>query len=69
MRFSEFMESATSGATTSGNMATVVNPAVARSKAKPRIQKPTDNALDSDVSLFGTGKMVKRNSKKPLGSL
>ena len=69
MRFNEFMESASTGATASGNIATVVNPAVAHSKRKPKMQKPQDNALDSDDNLFGTGQVVKRNAKKPLGSL
>jgi hypothetical protein len=46
----------------------VVNPAVAHSKKKPKMQKPTDNALDMDVSLFGGG-ALKRNSKTPLATL
>jgi|DEB0MinimDraft_3_1074331.scaffolds.fasta_scaffold19036_5 hypothetical protein len=69
MRANEFIkETASAGATTSGNVAVVVNPAVARSKKKPKMQKPTDNALDGDVSLFG-GEVIKRNSKKPLATL
>jgi len=70
MRAKEFMikETASAGATSAGNIATVVNPAVANSKKKPKMQKPTDNALDMDVSLFGGG-ALKRNSKTPLATL
>ena len=67
-------EQATAGATSSGNIASVVNPHLspgpARGKKsyigspgksgtksppqpKPKKQKPTDNALDSNVSFFG----------------
>ena len=53
-------EDATAGATSVGNIATVVNPNIARSKKKPMMQKPTDNALDmKNVSVFG-GNVVKR---------
>jgi len=69
MKIVEITEAASAGATASGNIATVVNPAVAHSKRKPKMQKPQDNALDSDDNLFGTGQVVKRNAKKPLGSL
>ena len=40
-------ETATPGATSAGNIATVANPHIANSKAKPKKQKPTDNALDN----------------------
>ena len=67
-------EQATAGATSSGNIATVVNPHLSPGSArgkksdtgtpgrsgtksppqpKAKKQKPTDNALDMDVSLFG----------------
>lgn len=49
MRLKEFeiFEAATSGATTSGNIAVVVNPHVAHNNKKPTKKwKPTDNALD-----------------------
>lgn len=61
-------EDASAGATASGNIATVANPAVAHSKKKPKMQKPTDNALDKNDNLFGSG-VVKRNDKTPLASL
>jgi len=42
------------------SVSTVVNPTVAKSKRKPKKQKPTDNALDmKGVSLFG-GSLLKR---------
>jgi hypothetical protein len=48
------METATPGATSAGNIATVANPHIANSKAKPKKQKPTDNALDNKShGLFG----------------
>lgn len=74
-------ESATAGATSSGNIATVANPHISPGKArgktsytgspgksgtkspaqpKPKKQKPTDNALDMNVSLFGEGNAIKR---------
>jgi hypothetical protein len=69
MRANEFIkETASVSATSSGNFATVANPVIAHSKKKPKMQKPTDNALDGDVSLFG-GEVIKRNSKKPLATL
>ena len=53
-------EEASAGATGAGSITTVVNPHVAHSKKKPKMQKPTDNALDmKGTSLFG-GPMVKR---------
>ena len=68
MRIDELLETASAGATASGNIATVANPAVARAKGKPKMQKPTDNALDMDANLFSGG-AIKRNTKKPLGAL
>lgn len=65
MRANEFIkETASAGATTSGNIAVVVNPAVARSKKKAK----SVSALDTNYSLFGAG-MIKRNPKKPLATL
>lgn len=80
MKISDIIkEQATAGATSSGNIATVVNPHLSPGSArgkksyigtpgrsgtksppqpKPKKQKPTDNALDYDVSLFG--KVLKR---------
>ena len=60
MKIHEIVESASAGATSSGNVAVVVNPSVAHSKKKPKMQKPTDNALDADTSLFNGG-VLKRN--------
>jgi hypothetical protein len=58
MRISELLEDGTS--TFSGNIASVANPHVTnpyqrgqRRHPKPRKVKPTDNALDMNVSLFG----------------
>jgi hypothetical protein len=60
MRIKEIIETATAGATSAGSIATVNNPHVAHSKKKPKMQKPTDNALDmKGVSIFG-GKTIKR---------
>ncbi len=74
-------EQATAGATSAGNIATVVSPHIAIGKdrfkksytgtpgvsgtkapnvPKPKMQKPTDNALDGGASLFG-GPAVSRN--------
>lgn len=69
------LEAATAGATSSGNIATVVNPGMtnknpaAGSPGKmakkgppqymPKKQKPTDNALNSNVGLM-TGQTIKR---------
>lgn len=51
-------ESASAGATSSGSMATVINP-TKRSK-KSKMWKPTDNALDmKNTSLFGAT-LIKR---------
>ena len=61
-------EDATAGATSSGNIAVVVNPGAAYSKGKPKKQKPTDNALNKNDSLFGAG-VIKRNKSKSLASL
>ena len=80
MKISDIIkEQATAGATSSGNIASVVNPHLSPGSArgkkyyigspgrsgtksppqpKPKTQKPTDNALDSNISLFG--KVVKR---------
>jgi len=47
-------ETATSGATSSASIATVVSPQVAYSKKKAKKQKPGANALDmKGISLFG----------------
>ena len=74
-------EQATAGATSAGNIATVVSPHIAIGKdrfkksytgtpgvsgtkapnvPKPKMQKPTDNALDGGASLFG-GPAISRN--------
>jgi hypothetical protein len=74
-------EQATAGATSSGNIASVVSPHIAIGKdrfkksytgspgvsgtkapnvPKPKMQKPTDNALDGGASLFG-GPAISRN--------
>lgn len=58
-------ESASVGATSSGNVASVANPHITNpyrkkgkpKQVKPKMQKPTDNALNMDVSLFGGGKI------------
>ena len=68
MKIHEIVESASAGATSSGNIAAVVNPAVAHSKIKPKMQKPTDNALDADTSLFNGG-VLKRNKDTALAAL
>ena len=68
MKIHEIVESASAGATSSGNVASVVNPSVAHSKKKPMMQKPTDNALDADTSLFNGG-VLKRNKDTALGSV
>lgn len=75
-------ETATAGATVSGNIASVPNPHISPGNArgkksyignpkggisgtkappqpKPKMQKPTDNALDTKGSIFGTN-LVKR---------
>ena len=60
LRWREITEAASAGATSSGNIAVVVNPHVANSKKKPKKQKPTDNALDmKGTSIFG-GPAIKR---------
>ena len=72
--FPKLRESATAGATSAGNIATVVSPHISISKSRgkksyigspgvsgtkgpkqftPKMQKPSDNALDINVSLFG----------------
>jgi len=52
----EMWETATAGGMGAGAVATVP----ANSKKKPKMQKPTDNALDmKNVSLFG-GSLIKR---------
>tara|TARA_R110000868_G_C10669878_1_gene746523 strand:+ start:157 stop:357 length:201 start_codon:yes stop_codon:yes gene_type:complete len=60
MKFKEITETASTVATASGNFATVANPettnpfAHASAKKKPKMQKPTDNALDmKGASIFG----------------
>ena len=59
------METATPGATSAGNIATVANPHIANSKAKPKKQKPTDNALDNKShGLFGQPLKRLNNSKE-----
>ena len=52
-------ETATSGGTSAAAVASVANPIVARSKKKPKMQKPTDNALNKNTNLF-TGATLKR---------
>jgi len=53
--FEVIKETATVGATSAGNIASVANPHVAKYKGpKPKKQKPTDNALDmKGTSIFG----------------
>lgn len=74
MKLKDIIEQATAGATSAGNIASVVNPHLSPGRArgkksytgspgrsgtkappqpKPKKQKPTDNALDKDVSIFG----------------
>lgn len=74
MKLKDILEQATAGATSAGNIASVVNPHLSPGRArgkksytgspgrsgtkappqpKPKKQKPTDNALDQDVSIFG----------------
>ena len=61
----EVGETATVGATAAGNIATVANPHIANSKAKPKKQKPTDNALDNKShGLFGQPLKRLNNSKE-----
>ena len=61
----EAMETATPGATSAGNIATVANPHIANSKKKPKTQKPTDNALDNKShGLFGQPLKRLNNSKE-----
>lgn len=81
MKISEILESATAGATSAGNIASVANPHISPGSArgqtsyigkpgrsgtkappqpKPKKQKPSDNALDMNTSLFGEGNFVKR---------
>ena len=81
MKIREIFEDATAGATSSGNIATVVNPHLSPGSArgkksytgspgksgskappqpKPKKQKPTDNALDSNTNIFGAGAAIKR---------
>ena len=58
-------ETASAGATSAGNIATVANPHIANSKAKPKKQKPTDNALDNKShGLFGQPMKRLNNSKE-----
>jgi hypothetical protein len=57
-------ETATAGATSAGNIATVANPHIANSKKKPKKQKPSDNALDmKGTSIFG-GPIKRLNNSK-----
>jgi len=81
MKIRELLETATAGATTAGDIATVANPHISPGPAKgkksytgspgksgtkappqpkPKKQKPTDNALDTNVSLFGGGNVARR---------
>ena len=81
MKIRDILESATAGATSAGNIATVVNPHLSPGSArgkksytgspgksgtkappqpKPKKQKPTDNALDSNTNIFGAGAAIKR---------
>ena len=81
MKIREIFEDATAGATSSGNIATVVNPHLSPGSArgkksytgspgksgskappqpKPKKQKPTDNALDSNTNISGAGAAIKR---------
>jgi|TARA_B100001093_G_C26355181_1_gene812043 hypothetical protein len=60
MKIREIMETASAGATASGNIAVVANPqttnpfAYKSAKKKPKKQKPTDNALNMPgTSIFG----------------
>lgn len=65
MKIRDILESATAGATSSGNIATVVSPNLAGGKrgSKPpkmKMQKPGTNALDSSANIFGSGNAIKR---------
>ncbi len=79
MKLRELLETATAGATSSGNISAVVSPHLAigtpnksytgspgksgtKAPKPPKIkmQKPTDNALDMDQNIFGSGKAIKR---------
>lgn len=59
MRIQEILEDATAGATTSANVAVVVNPDVTNpnlgkgKKNTRKKNKPTDNALDAGDNLMG----------------
>ena len=68
MKIHEILESASAVSTSSGNIASVANPLVARSKKKPKMQKPTDNALDADTNLFSGG-IIKRDKNKALATV
>ena len=68
MKIHEILESASAGSTSSGNIASVANPLVARSKKKPKMQKPTDNALDADTNVFSGG-IIKRDKNKVLATV
>ena len=68
MRIHELLEDASAGTSASGSIATVVNPHITNpyrsgakkpKQVKPKLQKPTDNALDMNASLFG-GSVLKR---------
>jgi len=63
MKIREILESATAGATSAGNIASVANPTVAYSKKTKQPKKKDGTAVNGadikGVSLFG-GPMIKR---------
>lgn len=63
MKIRELLETATAGATSAGNIASVANPKVAYSKKTKQPKKKDGtavNALDMKTSLFGEGNAIKR---------
>ncbi len=60
MKIREIFETATAGATSAGNVATVVNPDFTKKASKKKAKVVSANALDTkNVSLFG-GPAIKR---------
>ena len=60
MKIRELLETATAGASSAGNFATVVNPEFTKKASKKGAKVKTVSALDTkDVSLFG-GPPIKR---------
>lgn len=60
MKLRELLETATAGSTSSGNIATVVNPHFTKKSSKKNAKVISKNALDTtEVSIFG-GPPIKR---------